>query len=315
MDIETFILQELHRANDRMPEDKANSIFIRCPNPQHSGGFERSPSLRIFTQAKMPRFKCYGCGWKGTWNDLADTLGLQRLNAAVEINDIPKEIISSSDLNNFLGFSHVVEQGRIKEREVHWYPDTVWRELPGPLLTKVGALLVINDRAQFRIRFPAYYLGKRVGHVTAMLFKPTNKAIPSYLESTHKTGRMPWSHRHVLFHDIAREILKKDPAKPLFVVEGPRDALKLLQYGIAAVALMGTQKTEDAKIETLIRMNARKIVILMDGDDAGRSAAQVLRKKLTRQYASVSRVKLPEGTDPFMLPKKTARSLERLYRS
>jgi 5S rRNA maturation endonuclease (ribonuclease M5) len=315
MDVESFVLQELHRAGDRMPEDKANSIFIRCPNPQHSGGFERTPSLRIFVNKKHPSFKCYGCSWSGSWNDLADVLGLQRLNAAVELNDTPNEIFSKADLANMLGGKPAASGLVRHEREVPWYPDTEWRGLSGKFLNRVGAVLVIDHRPRFNIRFPAYCNGKRVGHVTGMLYKPQGSKLPSYYESEHKIGKMPWSHRHVLFYDQARAILKKYPGNPLFVVEGPRDALRLLSYGISAVAIMGTHKTEDEKISTLARMNAKHIVLLMDGDDAGRKAAKVLYEKLTRHHATVSRVNLPDDTDPFMLPKKTAKGLEGLYAS
>jgi len=317
--IEDFLWGEINRAPDRMAEERANAIFIRCPNPEHSGGHESTPSLRIFTDgSNAATFKCYGCGWTGHWNDIADILGLQRLNAATHVEK-KFSALSQDDIGQMLGVGTELEVKVnpdeplvLFERETPWYEDTDWRTIKGSTLKKVGALLVINRQGNCRIRFPAMYKGKRVGHVTGLLQKAANKQAPSYLESKHIFNGRPWSETHVLFHDYCREQLKKHPNKPLFIVEGPRDALKLIEYGLLAVPLLGTQKNLDEKIDTIFNLNPRCFIVMLDGDAAGRKGQKIIFKKLTRRYADVRRVKLPDDVDPAMLSKRIARKIERV---
>lgn len=308
-DLEDFFWSELHKAEDRQPNSHSDSIFIRCPNVDHSGGMERTPSLRIRTTGNFAgSFKCYGCGWKGHWNDIADILKLQRISAAAHIE---KNDIETSSLQRSMGIHVAPSIPRVKDREIPWYEDTNWRGVSGKTLCKVKALLAVNIYGTCQIRFPAFYHGKRVGHVSALMQKPTNRNLTSYIESKPEGGEPPWSEKHVLFFDYARENINRLSDK-VFIVEGPRDALRLIENGLIAVSLMGTQKTEDQKIDTIIEINAPKYVIMTDGDRAGDMAGDILHKKMTRRYVSTHRVNLPDGKDPFDLPVKTIKKLSLL---
>lgn len=314
MNIEDFFWQELSKAQDRMPTDISGSLFIRCPNPEHSGGRERTPSLRLNYDGKFAgQFKCYGCNWKGHWNDLASILNLQKLNAASTLHsDSSANAIRKSSLKNALGQAQVFERPRVLDRETDWFPDTDWRGISGEVLSKIGAKLVINEYGNTHIRFPAFYHGKRIGHVTAFIEKPQN-GLPSYLESKDKVNGHSWSDSNTLFFDYCHERLKSGKNRTVFIVEGPRDALRLLSFGLCAVPLLGVSKLEDKKIRTFLNLNAASYVVMTDGDSAGERAGDILIKKLTRQYVSTDRVKLPEGTDPMDLPCRIIKKLKQTY--
>lgn len=306
IDLEEFFWSELHKAGDRQPKESSGSIFLRCPNPEHSGGMERTPSLRLRTHGHFAgSFKCYGCGWKGHWNSIADILKLQRISAASHVDTSD---IETSSLERSMGMKTNISRPVVKDREIPWYKDTDWRGISGKTLCDVKALLSINIYGFCQLRLPAFYHGKRVGHVTAQLEKPANKAMPSYIESKNYEGT-PWSEKYVLFFDYVRERVGKVSDK-VFIVEGPRDALRLIENGLLAVPIMGTQKTEDAKIDNIIELNASEYVVMTDGDAAGDMAGDVLYKKLTRRYVSTRRVNLPDGKDPFDLPDRIIKKLK-----
>jgi DNA primase len=84
--------------------------------------------------------------------------------------------------------------------------------------------------------------------------------------------------------------------KHLVVVEGYFGAIRLHGLRIPAVALMGTSVSVK-QLELLAHANARHITVLLDGDEAGREAAE----KVAGAIANVAWcriVHLPDGTQP-----------------
>ncbi len=75
------------------------------------------------------------------------------------------------------------------------------------------------------------------------------------------------------------------------LVECPWGVLRLAQLGIPAVALLGTHLS--ATQQALLR-DLPKVLVLMDGDQAGRKAARTIRQRLP----STTVIDLPEGLDP-----------------
>jgi DNA primase len=89
------------------------------------------------------------------------------------------------------------------------------------------------------------------------------------------------------------------------VVEGFFDCLKLRQAGIvSAVALMGAALYASQQRLLLERFN--RVVLMLDGDDAGRRATDDIARRL-RQHASVRVVHLPEAMQPDQLPPEAIR--------
>lgn len=93
------------------------------------------------------------------------------------------------------------------------------------------------------------------------------------------------------FHHIATQ-----RHKGLVVVEGPWGVMRLMQIGFPAVALLGIQ-VSSTQLQLLY--HSSRIVLMLDGDDAGRSASRKIANALT-QHASVQvhRIELAQGLDP-----------------
>lgn len=92
----------------------------------------------------------------------------------------------------------------------------------------------------------------------------------------------------------------------VIVCESIINALTCWSYGKQAVALCGTGSTW--QIEQLNNIPQRKIILALDGDEAGRNGTKRLLKGLTNKIVTV--LKLPEGKDINDLSKEEFENLE-----
>lgn len=95
--------------------------------------------------------------------------------------------------------------------------------------------------------------------------------------------------------DLAREEIKRrDHA---IVVEGYTDCIALHQHGILnAVVSMGTALT-DAQV-TILKRFSRKVILVFDGDEAGRKAAAAAVERFLAQDVDLRILTIPDSLDP-----------------
>jgi len=94
--------------------------------------------------------------------------------------------------------------------------------------------------------------------------------------------------------------LSKAAGEPSVVlVEGFFDCMKLSQAGFPSVALMGCTMSKTQ--EDLIALHFGHVAVMLDGDEAGRFAAEGIADRLQRVVYRVDVVELPEGVQPDML--------------
>jgi DNA primase len=91
------------------------------------------------------------------------------------------------------------------------------------------------------------------------------------------------------------------------VVEGFFDCLRISQTGFGSVvALMGTELYEHPT--QLLRDRFSRVLLLLDGDEAGRLARDRVAARL-RDRCKVRVIELPEGAQPDLLPDCELREL------
>jgi len=93
----------------------------------------------------------------------------------------------------------------------------------------------------------------------------------------------------------------------VIVVEGYFDCLRVHQAGFrCVVALMGCALSGPQ--EALLLERFQTLLLMLDGDDAGRGASRAITARLARR-CSVGVVHVPDGTQPDQLPPETIRLL------
>jgi DNA primase len=96
--------------------------------------------------------------------------------------------------------------------------------------------------------------------------------------------------------DQARDEIRR--AKSAVLVEGYFDCIGMHQAGVKnAVALCSTALTA-GHLGLLARSEAKELILLLDGDDAGRKAVERLAGPILAAGASAKVALLPEGEDP-----------------
>ena len=108
----------------------------------------------------------------------------------------------------------------------------------------------------------------------------------------------------------------EDGAEYIIVVEGPRDAMKFWQLGHTqeqkskdarrhpyknVCSLFGTNISQE-QMERLSEKYPDKIIVALDGDDAGYAAATKIGKKLLPSWTTVELALPPRGFDPKTMP-------------
>jgi 5S rRNA maturation endonuclease (ribonuclease M5) len=278
----------------------SNSIQIVCPF--HA---DKNPSLGIYisTDGKLPvgSFHCFGCGTKGQWNKLADKLGLKHF-------DVTKVVRTHSSIQvKKLLPDKIVEPFGIKY-------NNDWRGISQKTLSLVDAMLSFDEQSQMSvIWFPIRINGELLGSVKAQIIKRK----VSYISQGNvlEYGLFPY--------DVCRELIKK--YRTLFIVEGARDALRLIDNGIPAIAILGTSMISTTKIRLLSKLDA-KFVVMMDGDKTknGKNGAIEAQASIVKQLKSlgcdVTQVKLwvhmvkmgLNELDPCTLPMSFIKELKKI---
>ncbi len=129
---------------------------------------------------------------------------------------------------------------------------------------------------------------------------PKGEEGPKYLNS--KESRL-YNKSEILYGlDQARDEVRRRHVAVL--VEGYFDCIGLHQAGVKnAVALCSTTLTP-GHLTLLQRAEAKELVLLLDGDDAGRKAIERLAGPLLAAGASARVALLPEGEDPDTFARK-----------
>ena len=264
--------------------------FVSCPF--HS---EKTPSCRVKHDQHKPTragyYNCFGCGAHGHWNELAEQLGLPlwgKQNTskvpAVSFEGTDDVLLGAEDLKKetlriFALSGLAAQYAGIKDQ---------WRGFPVDFLQSVGAkICMVEETRRYYVYLPVNINGKLRGYIKA--FPKKVEGYPSYLN-----GPGAWGAKYGLFpFDYAVKLMRDKGLNYLVLVEGPRDALRLLYHGIPAIAILGTQSWTKHKIRLLEFSGASRVVIMMDGDVAGKKAARLLKTGLRKNKDTYEQVAPP----------------------
>lgn len=196
-------------------------------------------------------------------------------------------------VSNQLGIEFCIEYGTDK-----------WRGVGADLMWELGAREGLDATGARVVLLPVKVGGELVGGVKALF----HRGKPSYLSSPGT-----WVKDYGLFpYDYVRGMKN---SKSLAVVEGPRDALRLIRDGFPALAVLGANNWSPIKRDLVLGLSPNPL-IMMDGDKAGRLAAQSIASSLTEakvvDLSSIS-AKLGRKVDPANMPGRYVKILKARY--
>jgi 5S rRNA maturation endonuclease (ribonuclease M5) len=318
---------------------------IRCQCPFHQSDDGVSQTLRINLDSAhrlgIGFFKCYSCQTHGHFNDLAEKLGVDMImgEANPEIRniliplrqqafdyqgaprfgmeDLPadfswdrgKGIIISSRAFNIVQAQlwHTrTAVWKSKEKVVKYVDQTTSEELSKVVnqILKGPDNKPIFERWQDedRIWMPVIDRDAVVAHVAALIGKR------HWFSKKYLNAKGEWPKRYIW--PLDQIMLAMRERRYVVIVEGPADALRLIDNGIPAIANLGVSAWTSAKAE-IISAHYQRVFVCMDPDSAGAGA----QKQVIESFAGsipAHAIRLPKKVDPASFTPQQLEKFKRL---
>jgi DNA primase len=291
---------------------RKNGDELRGRCPIHKGEGERSFHVNTSKSA----FQCFSCKAHGNVLDFVAAMeqGSVR-DAALKLKDwfkvgesgeiaiapVPEKYIeqkenildtaASGPINPPLSFELRVDHS-------HDYGQS--RGLRLETLEYFGAGLCLS-KGMFAGRF-IIPLHNEAGELVGYAGRAVDETQPKYLFPSRDKG---FHKSHLLFN--LHRVLKDMPTeKRVVLVEGFFSTMKIAQAGFACLGLLGSSLSEAQ--EEFLCGNFNSVVVMMDGDDAGRRATDECLARLGRRVW-VRAVSLPQDAQPDQLDAQEIASL------
>ncbi len=269
---------ELFGANDRRP-----NMTTFC----FKGHDKDTPSLSIHKASG--RFLCFGCGVKGgSWNALA-----------AHING---KMLSDEELPS--PFPQLAKDMAKKMEEAFWQASLPWdlrnwdrnyRRVALETWNALGAYKWYDDPMRCnRVLLPIHMYGELEGWVARRVDKPI-KNKPYKM----KYRNAPAMRSQDMLYPLDA-VIKMRTSK-VALVEGPFDAVRLINFDIPALAILGTNNYRDDNRVHLLNAGIDKVYLALDSDKSGQKARRVLGPSLAEMF-SVEDFYCPVGKDPGNMP-------------
>lgn len=237
-------------------------------------------------------FYCFGCGIKGRdWNSLQQYLNIDPLDES----KLP---------DPFETFSRQLEAEMDQENAIFSLPWDLeewkgsWRKIPEKTLKRFQAYRWYDDfQRTYRILFPIYMYGGLRGWAA--------RRLDEIEEMTWRNAPKMRSLEILYPLDI---VMGMRP-KTIVLVEGAYDALRLINAGIPALAIMGTKNFDPINIVAIVNTGAQRVVIAMDEDDSGEKARYEIAPVLQDTF-DVDHFFCPEDEDPGSIGRSLVKKLK-----
>jgi len=307
-----FILSELKRIGRKYKVEKDNAS-ITCPyhRPGQNSFYNSSLSINLkehyYRDKIVPVgfFRCWSCKIAGVWNRLVS-------DKKLDVKPISDQITPEDPL---LDFDILEDEDKIYTRPPSFFLsewEGSWRGIPEDLLKNIGCLKWFDydgvkessyggkyDRGgEDRLWIPVSMWNREIGYIGALLRKRTKKEIRFKKPVKYRNSNGEWASEALFPFDL----LEDD--QPIVLVEGPYDALRLINEGIPALSILGTQNWTETK-RTALLQKASKVILCMDGDRSGRECARYIEDDI-EDYIDIKKYNIPlkrkKSLDPGNMP-------------
>ena len=273
-------------------KQKSGTTYKLIVCPFHN---DSKPSLSVnISNPKFPvgTFNCWSCPASGSWNKLADKLGFQKIKKW-QLNEA-SSIASISDEDEQHMMGEKTESDYAQDLRVDiiydWRENKTWRGFPGKLMQKLKAKFALDKKDDSQVLLlPILVGGSTVGYVKAAIEKKDGQ-LP------YVSSKGQWIKDKGLFpYDYIKKVASKKGY--VVLVEGPRDALRLIMEGIPALSVFGVQSFGVKKATLVTAIGDVTVYCMPDNDDAGNVLFDKAKEAFETMDVKLKRIKLPKKKD------------------
>ena len=288
-----------HQLKEHMGEISYSCPYVNCSSHQKEMGH-----ISFSVRAQTGQFNCFHCDLKGTgFSRLLQQTGCKQPEMELQLSNSRKQQIER------MSRLPVKEENVRSETKDKFERLPKWEDDDFPDKAKNYWL---SDRSLDKET--AIELGVRWQDQPSILSCGEALVFPSYDQDNQLIYFTGSSLKGQKTHpaQTRRRVIRSPQKSSLIVLcEGVFDLASIYQCGFTVWALLGTNGGIKGKDVEAIK--DRKILIMMDGDEAGQQSSRKLESSLVNQASSVSVVQLPNNKDPNDILKQEGISVLRSY--
>lgn len=280
-----FILNEIQKISHK---EKSGRVYVMCPYHDDS---DPSFTINVDPSKKVPIGwgSCWACKASKPWNEHAPRLGMRKYSKKDSVFEVGYTVRKKMDVD-LLGATDksMTLEMLIEETECSLAEpvNQKWRGYSADFLAKFNCQIAMDKYENQVLLIPVYFEGEIIGGTVARWKKAKSKKYPSYL---HMKGG--WVKAKGLFpYDYVSNMLEENDLDYVVIVEGVRDALRLIAEGIPALCIFGTQTWTAAKLKNVLGLGVQTVFVGMDAGNAGVESANTILRSLKNK---VTRVNIP----------------------
>jgi len=252
---------------------------------------DHSPSMKVSfvpgARYQAGTGKCFSCGKTASMNDIAAAYGLPGYVSSTV--STPEEVIttiSQDEVDEMLGHNDKT-YGLDLSTMTPWKSKEVWRGISGKLVRNVGGHVFFNEKFRgSQLYLPCHVNDVHIGGIRANIVK---RGKANYFNTDGG-----WTSKVLYPYDYVRDNFSNST---VVIVEGPRDALNLLQHDIPALALLGAGTWNKIKELLVLSLDPTRVITALDPDQAGNLGTVKINKTL-KDVLDVKRFKMcPEDKE------------------
>lgn len=301
-----WILGQL-RGRGKRCKKKGREILVQCLNPSH---VDQHPSMAIRADGAV--FLCRSCGYKGSWKKLVRDLGFTPLpGSGEEADPVARGVaeyrgLSMDAQDQAARLAADLNQLRRPSGLRPWTRGA-FRGFGAETLKRLETALWRDHKGIMRAFWPFYDISGRFAGGTGRVLPESEPVhLDTETDDQYRARLKEWyrndnpKYRNVTGGKVKRILfpLHIYPQMPevVVLVEGPTSAIRLIDTGIDALAILGVENWSVIKSSKMIG-RTKGVILCFDGDAAGRKATEVIREDL-EPHMEVVQIDLPDGVDP-----------------
>ena len=260
----------LRRIGIKKITDRNNNIMGCCPSPDH---LDNNPSWGI-SKEEPHLHGCFTCGYKGSLYDLLVRIGGYNVKEAARLTGFDNSVRAKEKTLPLFSTKNFVEKAEGFPAE-YLYPYAKNAKIYNYMLRRgvskrsCKKANLLYDSRQKRVVVPWVDNKKLVGITGLAINNATPKVLPYH--NTKKGNSLYLPNGRI------------NPEKPLILVEGEVDALKVFDSGFTNVGAIGFGRFTKKQEELLIERGVNEVICFFDADYTGHRITEYVDKKLFRK--------------------------------